>query len=237
MKYAGDNYRRNRTIGHAPSEPAHAPYIPALRFHWLTPVYATVLRWAFPEQRLKRFVVEQVGAPDAPDLGCGTGTLAHMLQSRRPGARIIGLDIDSIVLAAAHRKAVEAVEAVEAVDAGTGPVQGSATLLAFGDASFDVLVTRLVMHHLTRVNKAAALRECLRVLGPDGILLLADFAAPRTLYARVVSLLVRRLEEVDDTIRGRLPGLMGDAGFTGIQALAHFGSMLGTITVYRVVRP
>jgi len=219
-------------LNYAPSEPAHAPYIPALRFHWLTPVYDPVLRWAFPEQRLKRFVVQQVGAPAALlDLGCGTGTLVQMLQSGRPCTRMIGLDIDGTVLAVAHRKAVET------GDAGTCFVQGSATLLPFGDASFDVLVTSLVMHHLTRANKAAALRECLRVLRPDGILLLADFAAPRTLYARAVSLLVRHLEEVEDNMRGRLPGLMADAGFAGIQALAHFGSVLGTLTIYRAVRP
>lgn len=223
---------RNRKISHAPSEPAHAPYIPALRFHWLTPVYDPVLRWAFPEQRLKRFLVEQVGAPAAIlDLGCGTGTLTRMLQSERPGAHIVGIDIDSTVLATAYHKAVQT------GDAGAGLVRGSATLLPFGDASFDVLVTSLVMHHLTRVNKAAALRECLRVLCPGGVLLLADFAAPRTRYARTVAGLVRRLEEVEDNVRGRLPGFMAGAGFVDIQALAHFGSVLGTLTVYRAVRP
>lgn len=218
--------------GHA--QPGHtgAAYIPALRFHWLTPIYDRVLRGAFPEQRLKRFVVEQVGAPAALlDMGCGTGTLTHMLQSAHSTAHVVGLDIDGAVLAIAQRKS-DATEVSRATF-----VQGSATAHPFGDGAFDCVATSLVMHHLSREDKAAALRECLRVLRPGGVLLLADFAAPRTRYARTAALLVRHLEEVDDNMRGRLPMLMAGAGFADIQALAHFGSVLGTLTVYRAVRP
>ncbi len=218
--------------GHAQSGHTGAAYIPALRFHWLTPIYDLVLRWAFPEKRLKRFVVEQVGAPAALlDMGCGTGTLTRMLQSAQPATCVVGLDIDGAVLAIAQHKS-NAAEVSRAMF-----VQGSAIAHPFDNGAFDCVATSLVMHHLSREDKAAALRECHRVLRPGGVLLLADFAAPRSRYARTVGLLVRYLEEVEDNMRGRLPVLMAGAGFADTQALAHFGSVLGTLTVYRAVRP
>lgn len=207
-------------------------YIPALRFHWLTPVYDPVLRWTFPERPLKRHLVAQIGSPTAVlDVGCGTGTLALMLHGAQPLMRVTGIDVDAAVLARARRKALAAGARSLAF------VQGSATQVPFDDASFDCVVSSLVIHHLTTANKLAAFRECFRVLRADGTLLLADFAAPRTLYARLIVPLVRNLEEVDDNMRGRLPGLVAEAGFADIQALAHFGSVLGTLTIYRAFRP
>lgn len=223
---------RDRMVTKEQSGSSHTGYIPALRFHWLTPVYDLLLRWAFPEQRLKRHIVNHVGAPSTLlDLGCGTGTLTGMLQSARPQARIAALDIDSAVLDIARRKATEAGVV------GISFVQGSASMLPFDDATFDCIASSLVIHHLTLENKQWALRECQRVMRPGGMLLIADFAAPRSAYAWAVSALVRHLEEVEDNVRGRLPGLIADAGFTGIEALAHFGSILGTLTVYRAFRP
>jgi ubiquinone/menaquinone biosynthesis C-methylase UbiE len=209
-----------------------AAYIPALRFHWLTPLYDPVLRWAFPEEQLKRCVVNMV-RPDATnlmDLGCGTGTLALMLHNARPQMQIAALDIDPAVLATAHRKA-DALGATRITF-----TQGSAVQVPFDDSSFDCVVSSLVLHHLTTTNKAAALRECFRVLRPGGQLLLADFAAPRTRYAHVVSALVNHMEEVGDNMRGLLPGLLTDAGFSSVPAVAHFGSVLGTLSVFSARR-
>lgn len=34
-------------------------YIPALRFHWLTPLYDPVLKWGMPEEHFKRQLIAQ----------------------------------------------------------------------------------------------------------------------------------------------------------------------------------
>jgi len=48
--------------------------------------------------------------------------------------------------------------------------------LPFEEASFDVIVSSLVIHNLpTEKDRAQALREALRVLKPGGVLLLQDF--------------------------------------------------------------
>lgn len=214
-------------------------YIPALRFHWLTPLYDPVLRWAFPEMQLKARVVDQVvaalgaGGRSAPgshvlDLGCGTGTLTLLLA--QAGLRVTGLDIDTAVLARAQRKADAAgVQRIRFA-------QGSATQLPFADGVFDGVATSLVFHHLSSGAKVAALKACARVLRPGGVLVLADFAAPQSAYARATAPALQRLEEAADNVQGRLPALMAEAGLVQIEMVAHLGSVLGTLSVFSARR-
>jgi SAM-dependent methyltransferase len=54
--------------------------------------------------------------------------------------------------------------------------QGDVERLPFGDAEFDLLVTRYSAHHWH--NPAAAIKECFRVLARDGLLILSDIVAP-----------------------------------------------------------
>jgi ubiquinone/menaquinone biosynthesis C-methylase UbiE len=52
------------------------PYIPALRFKFLTPLYDPLLRWGMSEITFKRRLIEAariVPGWRALDLGCGTG--------------------------------------------------------------------------------------------------------------------------------------------------------------------
>jgi ubiquinone/menaquinone biosynthesis C-methylase UbiE len=215
------------------------PYIPALGFHWLTPLYDPLLRWAFPETLLKERVVAQMTAAlgadggsalgnHVLDLGCGTGTLTLLMA--QAGLRATGLDIDTAVLALAHRKAqVAGIQQVRFV-------QGSATVLPFSDGVFDGVATSLVLHHLTSKGKLEALTACARVLRPGGVLVLADFAAPQSAYARAIAPALQRLEEAADNVQGRLPALMAEAGLAQVQAVAHLSSLLGTLSVFSARR-
>lgn len=82
-------------------------YIPALGFHWLTPLYDPALRWLMREAEIKRFLVEQMAIrPDMHvlDLGCGTGTLTIMIKQLHPNVEVTGIDGDPEVLAIAREK-------------------------------------------------------------------------------------------------------------------------------------
>lgn len=207
-------------------------YIPALSYDWLTGLYDPIMRWSFPEQRLKRLLVDAIGSPATVlDLGCGTGTLALMLHDAHPQARIIGMDVDGAILAIAFRK-TQQVELDR-----LALMQASAPLIPLEGASLDVVVSSLVIHHLTTENKRAAFQECFRALRPGGLLFIADFAPPRSRYAHAVSLVMRYLEEVGDNLRGRLPEMIEQAGFVDVQPFAHLESLLGTITILRALRP
>ena len=209
------------------------PYIPALSFNWLTPVYDFVLRWVMREETFKRALIAQAqiaGGHRVLDVGCGTATLTIMVKQANPGAEVIGLDGDEGVLAIGRAKAEKAGAQIT-LD------HGLAFDLPYPDGSFDRALSSLVFHHLTADNKQRTLKEIFRVLRPGGQLHLADFGPPHSLYGRLIAPLVRRLEEAADNVDGRLPHMFRAAGFDGVVETARFTSALGPLSLYRAQKP
>ena len=88
--------------------------------------------------------------------------------------------------------------------------------LPFADATFDVALSSLMMHHLPEDLKPRALVEIRRVLKPSGRLLVVDFTEPASRLGRLqpVWLVHRRLpSDVRD-----LPKLLEEAGFAAVEA-------------------
>ena len=132
---------------------SHGDFVPALGADWLTPLYDLFARLV-GERRFKRHLIEV--AKIAPghavlDLGCGTGTLALLVKAACPQARVVGLDIDPRILAIARRKVQRAAAAIEIE-------QGSATEPPFAPASFDRVLSTLMLHHLTTDQKRQTMR-------------------------------------------------------------------------------
>jgi ubiquinone/menaquinone biosynthesis C-methylase UbiE len=105
------------------------------------------------------------------DVGCGTGTLA-IAAKRQIGAagKAQGIDASPEMLARAAKKARRAGMDVAFM-------QAPAQALPFPDASFDVVLTSVMLHHLPRPGRAQCAREMRRVLRPGGRVLAVDFAA------------------------------------------------------------
>lgn len=211
----------------------HHPYIPALRFGWLTDLYDPVIRWTMREDLFKPRLVEQVGLRPGHrvlDLGCGTATLTILLKQRQPQSIVVGLDGDPAVLARAREKAAQA---------GLDIVfdQGMAYQLPYPDRSFDRVVASLLLHHLTRDDKRRALAETFRVLKPGGELHIADFGQPHTVLMTCVSLLVRWLEEAYEHVTGMVPGLIREAGSTHVEETGRYTTAFGTLVLIRTVKP
>lgn len=201
-------------------------YIPSLTFHRLTPVYDTVLGRLFPEAEIKRQIAVRIAAPGQSvlDLGCGTGTLAIMLRQAQSSGLIAGIDIDDAMLFRAKSKA-------EYAGTMLAFMQGTTTMLPLADNSFDVAVSSLVLHHLKRGQKVAAMRDAYRVLRPGGRFYIADFGPPHTVGTRLVSQLTRRLEEAGDNIAGFVPHFMAEAGFRDIHEFGAVATIMGTIVL------
>lgn len=103
------------------------------------------------------------------DVGCGTGTLA-IAARRHVGARgmVRGIDPSPDMIARAERKARRRGAAVAF---SVGIVEA----LPFPDASFDVILSTLMLHHLPRAAREQGMREVRRVLKPGGRVLAIDF--------------------------------------------------------------
>jgi ubiquinone/menaquinone biosynthesis C-methylase UbiE len=207
-------------------------YIPALRWHALTPAFDTAVRLTSRERAFKRRLLDHAavaGGEAVLDVGCGTGTLAIELKQRAPGALVTGLDADAEILGRARRKAADAGAGVELVEA-------LSTQMPFADATFDVVLSSLFFHHLDGDSKRATLSEVARVLRPGGRLHVADWGKPQDLVMRGLFVTVRALDGFEvtaDNARGALPRLFEDAGLVDAGLQDSFRTPLGTLALYR----
>jgi ubiquinone/menaquinone biosynthesis C-methylase UbiE len=180
---------------------------------------------------MKRQVLHDALAADsgrALDLGCGTGTLLVMGAGIHPGWRFTGIDPDVPILLMARRKLSRAGSAV-------GLQAASATALPYRDHCLDVVVSTLVLHHLTLEEKREALREVYRVLRAGGAFALLDFGTPSGPFARVLSFFVEAFgrEHVHENFRGMIPGMVSAAGFESVVETARFHTVFGTMRIIR----
>jgi ubiquinone/menaquinone biosynthesis C-methylase UbiE len=103
------------------------------------------------------------------DVGCGTGSLA--IAAKRPAGpcgTVCGIDASPEMIARAAKKARKTGADIVFKD-------GLIEALPFPDAQFDVVLSTLMLHHLSRKARAQGAREIRRVLKPGGHVLAVDF--------------------------------------------------------------
>ncbi len=208
-------------------------FIPAFRFDWLTPLFDPFLRLTMRESTFKHSLVKEASFQEnnrVLDLGCGTGTLAILIRQAWPSAEVIGIDADEQILQIARSKIRNAGLNIT-LDKGMAPN------LPYADESFDLVVSSLFFHHLTRENKTLTLNEVYRILRPTGHLLLADFGQPDNIMMHLVSLVMRNFEEAADNYKGLLPKMIRDAGFVQVQTVAQYSTLFGTLCLYKGYKP
>ena len=103
----------------------------------------------------------------AVDLGCGPGHLAVELASAAPNLMVTGVDLSTTLLADAYRRASEAGLSYR-VDFRTGDAADA----PFADASIDLVISTLSMHHWS--DPVAVLNEVARILRPGGGFVIFD---------------------------------------------------------------
>ena len=137
------------------------------------------------------------------DVGCGTGTLA-LTAKRAVGdaGSVVGVDASPDMIALATAKASRSGAAVAFRPA-------AAERLPFADATFDVVLSTLMLHHLPAPVRRVCVLEALRVLRPGGRMLVVDFSAPSNRRGGLLSRLHRHGGVPPDAIAA----LLGEAGF------------------------
>jgi len=144
---------------------------------------------------------------DLLDVGTGPGYLALAASKLvAPGGTAIGIDASPEMIDRARMQAARAHAEAEYRVA-------TAESLPFDDDAFDVVVSRLVLHHLPGDVKGQALAEMARVLRPGGRLLIVDLASPA---AKGAHHLAAHLMGTHPDTGAVLEELISDAGFTQI---------------------
>lgn len=97
------------------------------------------------------------------DVGCGTGT--GLAEYAGIGCTVFGVDVSEAMLERATARLGNTAE-LRLTDGDKLP---------FGDRSFDLVTTSMVIHEVPEEDREAFLTEMVRVTKPDGRLLLIDF--------------------------------------------------------------
>jgi demethylmenaquinone methyltransferase/2-methoxy-6-polyprenyl-1,4-benzoquinol methylase/phosphoethanolamine N-methyltransferase len=143
------------------------------------------------------------------DVGCGTGELTQRARARvGPPGRVCGIDPSADMIAVAREKSARA---------GLGIEYRVAAIehLPFPDASFDVVLSSLMMHHLPEDLKLIGLGEVRRVLEPDGRLLIVDLKRGSGLLHRLTPPMLIH-HDLSYGVQDLTP-VVSAAGFTDIQ--------------------
>ena len=137
---------------------------------WRAFTRRVVFPWAIGDGDLRGSVLE---------LGSGSGAMAHELLARYPDLRLVATDVDPAMRAAASARLEEFRDRVEVREA-------DATNLPFADASFDAVVSFIMLHHV--IDWEQALAQVARVLRPGGLVVGYDLVESR------LSRLIHRLD-------------------------------------------
>jgi ubiquinone/menaquinone biosynthesis C-methylase UbiE len=210
-------------------------YIPALRFNFLTRFYDWLIDTFLREQFFKRSLINSFSGIQPKhilDIGCGTATLALLMEKYFPQACVTGLDGDESILGIAKSKIKKSGSKIQLV-------QGMSFALPYQGRLFHVVTSSLMLHHLKNEDKARTLKEVFRVLQPGGLVAIADWGKPSNFLMRLLIFTVQWLdgfETTTDNVKGKLPDYIAAAGFSDVKEVQKINTILGTISIYTGVK-
>lgn len=157
---------------------------------------------------------------DVLELGSGSGAMALELLERYPTIRLTATDVDPAMRAAATHRLARYGNRVEIREA-------DATRLPFDDASFDAVISFIMLHHV--IGWEQALGEIARVLRPGGTV------AGYDLVESGVSRLTHRLDRSPhrmatvDALRDRF----GELPFDDVTVMPGLGGLVARFHAHR----
>jgi ubiquinone/menaquinone biosynthesis C-methylase UbiE len=177
--------------------------------------YDPITQYALPpnESWVRQSLVETIQVVNPRrivDLGCGTGSMALLLQSKFPEADIVGVDLSPYMLVVAeHRSAL--------VDVPIVWRHAPAEQTGLPENSFDLVTIALLFHETPPAVSQAILREAYRLLRTGGEVLILD---GNQKVLRQSGWLTNIFEEpyIEQYAQGSLEAWLGAAGFGAVRS-------------------
>jgi len=206
----------------AAANQSHRKYLPAAGRDVFLPFYDLIAKLLGADQA-RQTLLDQVPLQPgdrALDIGCGTGTFAVALKQRYPSIETFGIDPDERALARAKRKAERAGLEIRFQC-------GFADSLEYPVATFDVVFSSFMFHHLEGTNREKTLREVRRVLKPRGAFYLLDFEVSHPGSHHGLFSLFHSSERLRDNTERQILTLMSRASFSEVKKTGTRPVLLG----------
>jgi len=158
------------------------------------------------------------------DVGCGTGDLMLTAQ-KYAGASgsAYGIDASTEGIKIARNKAERE---------GSGAIfeVGLIEKIPYPEATFDLVVSRLVIHHLPNDLKRRGFKEIYRVLKPGGLLFLVDFKPPTNPILAHVAMALVGHRMMNESRVGDIPPMLRQTGFVDVTSGPTRSSLLAFVS-------
>ena len=152
-------------------------------------------------------------------MATGTGRTLRQVRAALPDAHLIGLDLSPAYLRQANRWLSSLPRELPQL------VQGNGEAMPFADGTMQGVTCVFLLHELPGEARQQVLKECLRVLEPGGVLVLADSVqlADSPEFDLVMENFRRVFHEpyYRDYIADAIDVRLAAAGFTAISAETH----------------
>ncbi len=170
------------------------------------------------------YLCHKLGVDRVLDIASATGAQCRLLA--KAGMQATGVDLSEAMIAAARRRSGRNVRYIH----------GSAYDLPFDDGSFDASLLLLALHEHAEKERTLMLAEALRVVRPDGYLIIADYNRPRLASIHGAWHVIRLIEALagvdhragfnDFVSRGGLAGFLARHALAPVREHAsHFGAI------------
>jgi SAM-dependent methyltransferase len=162
----------------------------------LAPILARVNRRVAEDATREMSIRRRTRGSVILDIGCGPGDLVVAVSRRLRESRIIGMDLSPSMLLWAGRHAT--------TDGRVKFIVGDAADLPFDDASVDLIISTLSLHHWA--EPADAFAEMARILSPGGVALIYDLGLLTFTASEMAVIAIDAGLEPEDIVRERARG-------------------------------
>jgi ubiquinone/menaquinone biosynthesis C-methylase UbiE len=139
-------------------------------------------------RRAKRKVcalIEELGKSRVLEVGCGTCVQGVMIA--KTGITVTGIDLSEKLFPSPRSPRLPPSFSF---------LQADARELPFPSGRFDLALTSMVLHEMTPADRIPTLREMMRVLSEDGVLLIMDFDFQLDTDRSFAALIIRIIEKI-----------------------------------------